>query len=208
MNVFVFTGFLGSGKTLGAVLYAKKYQALSGCALYSNIAIEGAKPFYSLETFKEIAQESSSILLLDEAHMDLDARSFNTNHVKFFTQLSYYLRKLRCTLFITSPNFADLDSRIRGITNILAIVSKSKGKFFYDMYDIQSGKFLRTYQMEQQKAFYVAGNLYDTYAMVTPVIVPDRKDGFLDFLNELKGISENYYRETHGAAGAAPGGYA
>ena len=130
MNVFVFTGFLGSGKTLGAVLYAKKYQALSGCALYSNIAIEGAKPFYSLETFKEIAQESSSILLLDEAHMDLDARSFNTNHVKFFTQLSYYLRKLRCTLFITSPNFADLDSRIRGITNILAIVSKSKGKFF------------------------------------------------------------------------------
>ena len=207
MNVFVFTGFLGSGKTLGAVLYAKKYQALSGCALYSNITIEGAKPFHSLETFKEIAKESSSILLLDEAHMDLDARSFNTNHVKFFTQLSYYLRKLRCTLFITSPSFGDLDSRIRGITNILAIVSKSKGKFFYDMYDIQSGKFLRTYQMEQQRAFYVAGNVYDTYAMVTPVTVPDKKDGFLDFLDELKRISEDYYREPAGVAGATSAGY-
>ena len=208
MNVFVFIGFLGSGKTLGSVLYAKKYQALSGCALYSNIAIEGAKPFHSLETFKEIAKESSSILLLDEAHIDLDARSFNTNHVKFFTQLSYYLRKLRCTLFITSPSFGDLDSRIRGITNVLAIVSKSKDKFYYDMYDIQSSRYLRTYQMNQKEAFYVAGNVYDTYAMVMPVIVSDKKDGFLDFLNELKGISEDYYREAHGAAGAAPGGYA
>lgn len=200
MNVFVFTGFLGSGKTLGAVLYAKKYQALSGCALYSNIGIEGAKPFHSIETFKEIAKESSSILLLDEAHMDLDARSFNTNHVKFFTQLSYYLRKLRCTLFITSPNFGDLDSRIRGITNILAIVSKSKDRFYYDMYDIQSDKYLRRYEMLQEMAFYVAENVYDTYAMVTPVTVPDKKEGFLSFLDELKTISEQYYHEATGAA--------
>lgn len=207
INVFVFTGFLGSGKTLGAVLYAKKYQALSGCALYSNISIEGAKPFNSLETFKEIAKESSSILLLDEAHMDLDARSFNTNHVKFFTQLSYYLRKLRCTLFITSPSFGDLDSRIRGITNVLAIVSKSKDKFYYDMYDVQSNRYLRTYQMEQSRAFHVAANVYDTYAMVTPVIVPDSKVGFLDFLDELREISETYYKNATGAAPrAATGG--
>lgn len=200
INVFVFTGFLGSGKTLGAVLYAKKYQALSGCALYSNISIEGAKPFHSIETFKEIAKESSSILLLDEAHMDLDARSFNTNHVKFFTQLSYYLRKLRCTLFITSPNFGDLDSRIRGITNVLAIVSKSNDKFYYDMYDIQSDRYLRRYEMYQKEAFYVANNVYDTYAMVTPVTVPDGKAGFTEFLNELKSISETYYANATGAA--------
>lgn len=206
INVFVFTGFLGSGKTLGAVLYAKKYQALSGCALYSNISIEGAKPFNSIEDFKKIAVESSSILLLDEAHIDLDARSFNTNHVKFFTQLSYYLRKLRCTLFITSPNFGDLDSRIRGITNILAVVSKSKDLFYYDMYDIQSGKHLRTYQMQQSEAFYVASNVYDTYAMVTPVAVPDSKQGYNEFLEQLKVISEDYYKERQAQQQAATGG--
>lgn len=200
INIFVFTGFLGSGKTLGAVLYAKKYQALSGCALYSNIAIEGAKPFTSIEDFKEIAKETSSILLLDEAHMDLDARSFNTNHVKFFSQVSYYLRKLRCTLFITSPSFADLDSRIRGITNILAVVSKSKGYFTYDLYDVQSERYLRRYQMRQNEAFYVASNVYDTYAMVTPVTVPETKGDYKVFLDELKHISEDYYRAMAAAA--------
>lgn len=195
MNFMVFTGYLGSGKTLGATIFALYYQQKSGCALYSNNGITGSKPFTKLDDFKSIAQEESSILVLDEAHMDLDARSFNSNHVKFFTQLSYYLRKLRCTLIITSPSFSDLDSRIRNITNVLAFVTKDKTHFHYELVDIQSTKHLKNMRIKKDNAFKISEHYFDTAAMVTPVDVPAKKDDFLDFLDELKLISENYYKE-------------
>lgn len=193
MNFMVFQGFLGSGKTLGATIFAKIYQEKSGCALYSNCGIAGSKPFTSITDFKSIATESSSILVLDEAHVDLNAREFNSNHVKFFTQVSYFLRKMRCTLIITSPSFDDLDSRIRGVTNILATVSKDKNYFHYDLYDIQSDRYLRGMRVNKERAFAIASDLYDTAAMVTPVSIPASKSDYVDFLSELKAISENYH---------------
>lgn len=195
MNFMIFEGFLGAGKTLGASIFAVHYQQKSGCALYSNFGLKGAKPFSSLDDFKEIAKEKSSILVLDEAHMDLDARSFSSNHVKFFTQVSYYLRKLRCTLIMTSPSFSDLDSRIRRITNIYVSVTKDFRNFYYEMHDIQSNKYLRTMQINQQDAFKIANQIFDTAGMVTPIEIPAKKDDFADFLNELKVISETYYRD-------------
>lgn len=207
MNFMVFHGYLGSGKTLGATIFAKMYQEISGCALYSNCGIADSKPFTSLDDFKKIAQESSSILVLDEAHMDLDARSFNSNHVKFFTQVSYYLRKLRCTLIITSPSFDDLDSRIRGVTNILATVTKSRDYFTYTLYDIQSERYLKKFRINKNEALSIASQLYDTAAMVTPIAIPESKQGYNEFLEELKFIAENYHVRERGAptlVGATP----
>lgn len=195
MNFMVLEGFLGSGKTLGASILAKYYQERSGCALYSNFGLKDAKPFKSLEDFKLIAQEKSSILVLDEAHMDLDSRSFSSNHVKFFTQVSYYLRKLRCTLIMTSPSFSDLDSRIRGITNIYIHVNKDAKSFHYEMYDVQSKRYLRTMHINQLDAFKVADQIFDTSSMVTPIEIPPKKEDFTVFLNELKIISETYYKD-------------
>lgn len=196
MNFIAFTGFLGSGKSLGASIFAQYYREKSGCALYSNCGVIGSKPFTCMDDFKKIALESSSILVLDEAHMDLDARSFSSNHVKFFTQVSYYLRKLRCTLILTTPNFSDLDSRIRGITNILAFVRNDSNYFYYEMYDVQSERYLRTYKIQKSNAFMVANKLYDTYSMVTPISIPSSKNDFTDFLEELKVLSENYYKNA------------
>jgi ATPase family associated with various cellular activities (AAA) len=193
MNVMIFEGYMGAGKTLGASILAKYYQERSGCALYSNYGLVGSKPFKSIEDFLSIAQEPSSILVLDEAHIDLDARSFSTNHVKFFTQLSFYLRKLRCTLIITSPLFENLDSRIRGVTNVLIRVHKDKDYFYYPMYDVQSLKPLKTLKIHKKKAFAIAGNLFSTEAMVTPIYVPDKKGDYFDFLEQLKQTSDEYY---------------
>lgn len=200
MNFMVLEGFLGSGKTLGASVISKYYQELSGCALYSNYGLKDSKPFTSLSDFKDIAQEKSSILVLDEAHMDLDARSFSSNHVKFFTQLSYYLRKLRCTLIMTSPSFADLDSRIRGITNILIFVDKNSTSFRYELWDVQSKKYLKTMGINQQDAFSVAHKFFDTAGMVTPVEVPSKRDDFTEFLDELKTISDSHYKSVERTA--------
>ncbi|MCM3738525.1 hypothetical protein M3215_22795 [Bacillus cytotoxicus] len=192
MNVMVFKGYLGSGKTFGMSLYARHYQEKSGCALYSNFGLVGAKPFDSLEDFYNIAKEESSILCLDEAHIDLDSRSFSSNSVKFFSQLSYYLRKLRCTLFITSPSFEDLDSRIRGITNVLASVSKRDGYFYYELYDVQSKRYLKRIRVNQKKAFAIGSKVYDTTAMVSPVKVPEKRQDFMEFLEALKTTAEQY----------------
>lgn len=194
MNFMVFNGYLGSGKTLGACIYALHYVQKSGCALYSNCGLVGSKPFTSIDDFKEIAKEKSSILVLDEAHMDLDARSFSSNHVKFFTQVSYYLRKLRCTLIITTPSFEDLDTRIRKITNVLAFVSKDANYFKYELWDVQSRKFIQNMKITKTNAFMVGDALFDTNSMVTPVEIPKNKDDFKDFLEELKHISESYYK--------------
>lgn len=194
MNFMVFNGYLGSGKTLGAAIYAKHYSQLSGCALYSNCGLLGAKPFTSINDFKNIAREQSSILLLDEAHMDLDARSFSSNHVKFFTQVSYYLRKLRCTLIITTPSFSDLDTRIRNITNVLAFVKKDSKYFRYELFDWQSVKKIQDIKIKKENAFLVAESLFDTNSMVTPIDIPKNKDDFKEFLEELKHISEHFYK--------------
>ncbi|MED2164214.1 hypothetical protein P4V80_34095 [Bacillus thuringiensis] len=195
MNVMVFEGFLGSGKTFGMSLFAKYYQEKSNCVLYSNYGLIGSKPFVTLDTFHDIAKEKSSILNLDEAHIDLDARSFSSNSVKFFSQLSYYLRKLRCTLFITSPSFDDLDSRIRGITNVLVRVSNDKNYFYYKMYDVQSKRYLKTMRIQKKKAFAIGSKVYDTTAMVSPVQVPDKRQDFMEFLEALKSTAEEYGRQ-------------
>lgn len=200
MNLQVYEGYLGSGKTLGMSINAKYWQEMSGCTLYSNYGLSGSKPFTSMHDFLDVAKQPSSIICLDEAHVDLDARSFSTNHVKFFTQVSFYLRKLRCSLFITSPLFDNLDTRIRGITNIFVHVSKDKNYFYYPMYDIQSLKYLGTKKIRKENAFAIASQLYDTNALVTPITIPNTKEEYNKFLDELKQCTLDYQEQAVGVA--------
>lgn len=195
MNVIVFEGRLGAGKTLGATLFAKYYQQRSNCALYTNYGVQGSKHFSSLDDFFQIAQEDSSILIIDEAHIDLDSRSFSSNHVKFFSQVSYYLRKLRCTMIITSPMFEDLDSRIRGVTNMLVQIDSLRDRFVYHCYDPSSGHHFQSLQIMKTDAFMLAPHLFDTYSMVTPIDVPDNRQGFKDYLESLNDFHTNYHKE-------------
>lgn len=191
-NFIVFDGQLGSGKTLGAVLFANYLKSKSpDTVLYSNFDMKGAKSFTSLDDFFEVAQNPSSIIVLDEAHVDLDSRSFNTNHVKFLTATSFYLRKIRATLIMTSPLFENLDSRIRTITNVLVLVSKDKNYFYFEMYEPSNMKYLTTKKVRQEKAFSL--NLYDTNAIVSPLEMPSKKDEFDQFLFDLKEITLDYY---------------
>jgi hypothetical protein len=203
-NFVVAQGYLGVGKTLGATLWALDYQQRSGCALYSNFGIKGSKPFTHIDDFKKIAMEESSILVLDEAHMDLDARSFSSNHVKFFTQVSYYLRKLRCTVVMTSPSFNDLDSRIRGVTNLVLNVAKDKERFYYDVWDIQSNRYLKTLRIKRENAYMFADEYFNTNNMVVPVQMPSKREDWTEFLDELKFIAESYHTERKETPLAVP----
>jgi hypothetical protein len=139
--------------------------------------------------------------MLDEAHSDLDARNFNTNSVKFFTHLIFYLRKLRTTLMLATPALENLDSRVRAILNLYCHVTKDKEYFYYDMYDMQSMRHLGRYKIRIERAVELASMLYDTYNMVTPVEFPSDRKEFELFVKELKVVSENYYLDRLEASG-------
>ena len=193
MNFICIEGALGSGKTTLASIYALYYHLKSNCTLYSNYGLKNSIHFDHIEQFKDVAVQPSSIITIDEGHVDLDARSFNTNHVKFISHISYYLRKLRSTFIITSPSFNDLDSRIRGITNILIEVRKDQKYFYYDHYDVQKRKFIKTVRINQNFAFSL--DIFNTWAMVEPLKVHENRKEFEQFLRELKQINYNYYLE-------------
>lgn len=194
MNLVAIDGYLGSGKTLGMTILGVYFQMKSGCTLYSNYNVNGSLPFNHYNDFLHVAQQKSSIILLDEAHSDLDARNFNTNAVKFFTHLVFYFRKMRTTMFMATPLFENLDSRVRSICNLYIHVSKTKTHFKYEMYDIQSMRYLRTYKIEIEKAKQIAKMVYSTYNMVTPVEFPADRKEFNDFVHQLKSINDDYHK--------------
>lgn len=186
MNAIVFSGKLGAGKTLGMAILALYYASRSGCTLYSNCGINFSKPFSHYEDFLDIAEQKHSIVCLDESHVDLDSRSSNANTVKHFTNLLFYLRKLRCTMFFTTPSIDNLDLRVRDIMNIYCEVSKDKKYFRYNLYDLQSEIWLKEIRIKKESAFALSEKIYDTNAMVTPLELPQETAAFKNFLHQLK----------------------
>lgn len=193
MYVMIFDGVMGAGKTLGMSIMAQHFRQKSGCQLFSNYGLKHSLAFNNFATFTEVAKQSSSIICLDEAHNDIDSRSSTTNAAKYFSHIVYYLRKMRTTMFLSSPSILSLDSRVRGVTQIYCSVEKRKDRFLYHMYDWQSEKYLRTYRIMRSKAFEVAAQIYDTKKMVVPMEYPANKDEFENIIKLLKEINDDYY---------------
>jgi hypothetical protein len=184
---------MGTGKTLGMSLLAQHFRQQSGCTLWSNYGLANARLFTNFEQFLEVAQQPSSIICLDEVHTDLDSRSGNTNTSKYLTHMLYYLRKIRATIFYATPDISSVDVRVRSVTNVYCRVSKNKRKFKYEMWDLQSVRYLRTLMIDKEKVFAIADQIYDTHKMVVPMEFPEKKEEYLQLINMLKNISDQYY---------------
>ncbi|MGW9441003.1 hypothetical protein [Streptomyces sp. NPDC055607] len=193
MYVMIFDGVMGAGKTLGMSIMAQHFRQKSNCVLYSNYGLKNSLLFNNFQTFTEVAKQRSSIICLDEAHNDIDSRSATTNAAKYFSHMAFYLRKMRTTLFLSSPSIMNLDSRVRGVTQIYCSVEKRKDRFLYHMYDWQSERFLRTYRIMQDKAFGLAPLIYDTHKMVMPMEFPQKKEEFESIIQLLKETNDDYY---------------
>jgi len=193
MYVYTFTGFMGNGKTLGMVLFAKMYQQKTGCTLYSNFGVKGSKPFTSFKDFLKIAKEPSSILLLDECHLDIDSRNSLSNASKYFSHMAFFLRKMRCTLMLTTPLFSNVDSRFRDITYVYVPVRKDKDYFYYPIVDYQEDRLLKTMKMKKENAIKLVNEVFDTHSMVTPLEYPANKAEFDSLLVDLKKMNDSYY---------------
>lgn len=186
MNLFLFDGQLGAGKTLGMTLFALRYRFMCGCQLWSNYSMNIAKDFNSYTDFIHLADYNSNIVLLDEAHTSLDSRLFGSKQVIYFTQLIFYLRKLNTTMMLTSPNINTIDKRVRELANIYVFCSKNNYNFNYSIYDVQTGKHLKTYSIAQSKAIDIVKDVYDTKSIVSPLILPKNDDDFRNFTDLLK----------------------
>ncbi|MFD5022377.1 AAA family ATPase [Paenibacillus sp. NPDC058367] len=184
---------MGTGKTLGMSLLAQHFRQQSGCTLWSNYGLSNARLFTNFEQFLEVAQQPSSIICLDEVHTDLDSRSGNTNTSKYLTHMLYYLRKIRATIFYATPDISSVDVRVRSVTNVYCRVSKNKRKFKYEMWDLQSVRYLRTLMIDKEKVFAIADQIYDTHKMVVPMEFPEKKEEYIQLINMLKNISDQYY---------------
>jgi hypothetical protein len=198
MNLIFFEGQMGNGKTLGMSIVAKDWAQRSNCTLYSNFGLKGSKPFTSFNDFLDVAVQPSSIVCLDEIHNDIDSRDFNTNAVKYFSHIVFYLRKLRCILMMTSPLFENIESRVRNVTNIVVPVDKDQNYYYYPFYDLQRDNWLKQKRIKKELAEGAAAQIFDTYEMVTPLEYPANRDEFKNLLSELK-VRNKYYLESVGS---------
>lgn len=191
-NLVMYDGRMGSGKTSLMSLEALLYQKESGCTLFSNYGLSGSIPFTKFEDFKKVAQQPSSIVCLDESHMDISNRDFNTNSVKFFVNMVFFLRKLRCTLMMTSPLFENIDSKVRDVTNIYVHCSKHSGFLNYEYYDVERLKFIKSKRISEQKIAEIMPYIYDTYAMVMPLDYPKSREEYVTIMDEVKSLNDKY----------------
>jgi hypothetical protein len=193
MYLMGFDAPMGQGKTLGMSLLAQHFRQKSDCTLYSNYGLKNSKLFTTFDEFLDVAQQPSSIICLDEIHTDLDSRSGNTNASKYLTHMIFYLRKIRATILFATPDISNVDVRVRLVMNVYCRVSKNKKKFKYEMWDMQSMKYLRTMAIDQAKVFGIANQIYDTHKMVVPMEFPERKEDYVKVINQLKTVSDQYY---------------
>lgn len=196
MYVWVFQGNLGEGKTFGMSVLALYFATRARKAgihvdLYANYGLKGAKPLSSYRDFYNVARSEASIVLLDEAHVNLDARLFHKGGNIYMTQFFFYLRKLNASLFMTTPNIRNLDSRMRLLTNILVDCRKIAGGFIYDIYDYQGEKFLRRKFLPKPIAEEIfETGMYDTHAIIRAVEFPQNERQFSRFLDKIEEIRE------------------
>jgi hypothetical protein len=191
-NLIMYDGRMGSGKTALMSIEALLYQKQSGCTLFSNYGLIGSIPFTSFEDFKKVAVQPSSIICLDESHLDISNRDFNTNSVKFFVNMVFFLRKMRCTLMMTSPLFENIDSKVRDVTNIYVHCSKYGGYLNYEYYDVERLRFIKSKRVSESKIAEIMPYIYDTYAMVIPLEYPSDRKEYLSIMDEVKRLNSQY----------------
>lgn len=196
MYVWVFQGNLGEGKTSAMSILAWYYKIQAQRAgihtsLYANYGLKGAHKLQHYSDFYKVAQCDSSICLLDEAQTSLDSRLFQKGNNIYLTQFFFYLRKLRSSLFMTTPNIKNLDSRIRAICNILVDCHRTPAGFQYFIYDYQGERLLRRKFLPMYKAKEIfATGLYDTGQIITSVEFPGNERQFKEFLEKIIEIND------------------
>lgn len=122
-TVTMFVGLPGSGKTTYAASFVKQCIKRKK-KVFSNVPIKGAYAYNWKEDFGNFDM-SNAVIILDEAGLDVDNRSWEKNFNKDKVEFLKLLRHYHSKLVVFSQTWNDCDIKIRSMVGLLYIVKKS-----------------------------------------------------------------------------------
>jgi hypothetical protein len=218
--ILAFTGPLGGGKTLMAIMKASYYSLRAGgVPIWSNTPLNarnfaahaGMNPAFKVgflgtpEDIVRMVAEGGGIMLLDEIHQSIDSRLSTSAAQAFVTQWLAFLRKQGITCFYTTQHEAQIDKRMRFFTDLMHIClsfgPKGAKDFMVRIYHAVTKQPLKEerFRTVDVQSFFSA---YDTYAITERMEFPSTQKAFdlwLKRIKEAQSFARNYHGDPHRA---------
>ncbi len=162
-------GPLGSRKTLFSIVaaYAIRDHLPFNYQIMANFTLSGAK---KITCFQDIMNAENAVLLLDEAHIFMNSRNYNSKENKALTQFGLVTRKRNLEVFFILPRLGSLDVNIRDISDFFHYMQLQSATVFHQVYthDMISDEYAlmgsNTYSIEHFEPYYLT---YDTREIPT-----------------------------------------
>jgi hypothetical protein len=116
MPVYVFTGGLGSGKTLSMSVQANIFHRLTNLPVYANYGLKDSSRLVDLDHLFSL---ENGIIAFDEFQVVVDSRNFKGERQKAVTQWGLQSRKAGLVVFATTQDVTLLDIRLRKIVDVV-----------------------------------------------------------------------------------------
>ena len=131
-------GDRGDGKTLTLTAIAMTYHR-QGQNVYANYTLKGIPfkkvDFETLASFPDWLHDG--VVLIDEAHIGVDAYDFFSNRSRDIVKFTTQLRKRRLSMFYTTQIFTSVARRLRLLTNytIECFRTETRGVIRLNLFD-------------------------------------------------------------------------
>lgn len=201
-EMMCFEGLFGKGKTLSAVHYILNlYRNYNNKPVWdrgkgkfvtqyvhviSNVKLNGIDYYEHLESLAQVVSQAYAnkrldeendtktvlLVLIDEASVQLNSRSFKTNINPDFLNTLLTSRHYHMSMFYTSQRFTLTDKLLRDVTQTVVNCKKIwrlQGQFIYDGYELENAGNPELVQPKRKTGFFVRNrdyNAYDTLAVV------------------------------------------
>jgi hypothetical protein len=207
-HTIVIHGPLGAGKTtMGSImahLYKNKVESQGGTVqLFSNYDLKGSQPMRNYTDWYRVAEARGSICVWDEAHRVIDSRQALKQENILTSHILTYARKMSSIQIFITPSILNLDTRVRGLAEVLISVRKNKGGITFDYYDFQAatfgayGKFLHSRFIPSAKIKQIHRlHLFDSHSMVSGFPLPKTEREIEKFLAELERVHDKARTEA------------
>lgn len=199
VNHFFIQGSLGAGKTflmstLAHYWKAKVLKMGGHIEIFSNYELYDSRPITHYTDWYEVAKAQGSIVCWDEAHMAFSNRKWSRYGQSILTDVLMFTRKMKSVQIYCAPSINFVDSRLRGIVEVLITARKIGNKgFSYHFQDYQTGEFLHRQFLPMSKARQLFKlRLYDTDAMVSYFPVPQTEREGEAFFEKLEEIHDQH----------------
>lgn len=201
-EMVAFTGLFGKGKTLSAVHYVMLlYRAYNNRPVWdretkkfvtqkihiiSNVQLLQVENFEYLQSLSQVVQEAQInkdydrengtrtilLVLIDEASVQLNSRSFKNNINADFLNTLLTSRHYHMSMFYTSQRFNLTDKLLRDVTQQVIDCHKLwrlQGQYIYDAYELENAGNPENVTPIKKTGFFVRNrdySAYDTLAVV------------------------------------------